>query len=113
MQAATISITLSQLVVAVLGALVITGEYGTGMIRFIRTAVPKRVPAFICKALVFGVVTFVVSLVSSISAALLAALILSGSGLDLDLTDGRAGGGRAHRSNSCRAARGRGCTATR
>ena len=92
MQAATIGIAFSQLVVAVLGALVITGEYGTGMIRSTLTAVPKRVPALISKAVVFGVVTFVVSLVSIVGSALLAALILSGKGLDLDLTDGRAVG---------------------
>ena len=90
MQAATIGIAFSQLVVAVLGALVITGEYGTGMIRSTLTAVPKRVPALISKALVFGMVTFVVSLVSIVGSALLAALILSGKGLDLDPTDGRA-----------------------
>ncbi len=89
-QSATIAITFSQLVVAVLGALVITGEYGTGMIRSTLTAVPKRTPALLSKAVVFGVVTFVVGLVSIVGAAFLAAPILSGKGLDLDLADGAA-----------------------
>ncbi len=88
-QSATIGIAFSQLVVSVLGALVITGEYGTGMIRSTLTAVPKRVPALVAKAVVFAVVTFVVSLVSIVGAALLAALVLSGKGLQLDLADGR------------------------
>lgn len=89
MQAATIGIAFSQLVVAVLGALVITGEYGTGMIRSTLTAVPKRLAALISKAMVFAVATFVVSLVSVVGAALLAALILTGKGVDLDLADVR------------------------
>ena len=88
-QAATIGIAFSQLVVAVLGALVITGEYGTGMIRSTLTAVPRRTPALLSKAVVFGVVTFVVSLASIAGAALLAGVILSGKGLSLDLGDGR------------------------
>jgi ABC-2 type transport system permease protein len=89
-QSATIAIAFSQLVVAVLGALVITGEYGTGMIRSTLTAVPRRIPALLSKAVVFGAVTFIVSLVSIVGVALLAAPILSGKGLDLDLADGRA-----------------------
>ena len=40
-----VGIGFGQLVVAVLGALVITGEYATGMIRSTFTAVPKRIPA--------------------------------------------------------------------
>lgn len=92
-QSATIAIAFSQLVVTVLGALVITGEYGTGMIRSTLTAVPKRLPALFSKATVFGVVTFAVSLVSIFTAALLAQLILNSRGLNIDLADGRAWGG--------------------
>jgi len=91
-QSATIAIAFSQLVVTVLGALVITGEYGTGMIRSTLTAVPKRLPALFSKATVFGVVTFAVSLVSIFTAALLAQLILNSRGLNIDLADGRAWG---------------------
>ncbi|MEU3648398.1 ABC transporter permease subunit [Lentzea sp. NPDC034063] len=47
----------AQLVIGVLGVLVITGEYATGMIRSTLTAVPSRLPVLAAKA---GVVTAVV-----------------------------------------------------
>jgi ABC-2 type transport system permease protein len=88
-QAATLSIGFSQLVAAVLGALMITGEYGTGMIRSTLTAVPARIPALVAKALVFGVSTFVVSAVSIIASALLAMPVLTARGFDIDPGDGQ------------------------
>jgi ABC-2 type transport system permease protein len=88
-QAATLGIGFSQLVAAVLGALMITGEYGTGMIRSTLTAVPTRTPALVAKALVFGVATFVVSLVSIVAAALVTIPVLSARGLHVDLGDGQ------------------------
>ncbi len=75
--AATAGVGFSQLVICVLGALVITGEYGTGMIRSTFTAVPKRLPALFGKALVFGAATFVVSAVSIVLTALLTAPLLA------------------------------------
>ena len=42
-------VNLSQLAIAVLGVLVITGEYSTGMIRASMTAVPKRLPVLWAK----------------------------------------------------------------
>ncbi len=48
---------LAKLVVAVLGVLIITGEYSTGMIRSTLTAVPRRLPALWAKALVLFAVT--------------------------------------------------------
>ena len=86
-QAATLSVGMSQLVIAVLGALVITGEYGTGMIRSTLTAVPTRLPALYGKIVVFGAVTFVVSLASMVVAALLTAPLLEGNGINVDLSD--------------------------
>jgi len=53
---------LAQLAIGVLGVLVITGEYVTGMIRSSLGAVPTRTPVLIGKAFVFALVTFVVSL---------------------------------------------------
>jgi len=53
-----------QLTLMVLGVLVISGEYGTGMIRSTFAAVPKRLPALWGKALVLGVTALVVSAVS-------------------------------------------------
>lgn len=85
--AATLGINFSQLVVGVLGALVITGEYATGMIRSTFAAVPSRVSAIFAKAIVFGVVTFVVSLVGIVAAALATAPILAGKGIDADFGD--------------------------
>jgi ABC-2 type transport system permease protein len=55
---------LAKLVVAVLGVLIVTGEYSTGMIRSTLTAVPKRLPALWAKALVLVVVTAVVTTVA-------------------------------------------------
>jgi ABC-2 type transport system permease protein len=52
-------VNLSQLAIAVLGVLIITGEYSTGMIRASMTAVPKRLPVLWAKLGVFAVVTFV------------------------------------------------------
>jgi ABC-2 type transport system permease protein len=61
---ATIGSQIGELVFAVLGALVITGEYGTGMIRSTFAAVPKRTPALIGKAFVLAITTFVAGLVT-------------------------------------------------
>lgn len=51
-------VNVSQLAIAVLGVLVITGEYSTGMIRASFTAVPKRLPVLWAKTGVFAVVSF-------------------------------------------------------
>jgi hypothetical protein len=56
---------LAQLAIGVLGVLVISGEYATGMIRSSLMAVPHRLPVLWAKALVFGAVTFVLMLASS------------------------------------------------
>jgi ABC-2 type transport system permease protein len=57
---------LAQLAIGVLGAMVITGEYATGMIRSSFMAVPHRLPVLWAKAAVFGAVTFVLMLVSAL-----------------------------------------------
>ena len=61
-------INVSQLAIIVLGVLVITGEYSTGMIRASMTAVPKRLPVLWAKLVVFAVVTFVLMLPSVVIA---------------------------------------------
>jgi len=55
-------VNLAQLSIGVLGVLVISGEYTTGMIRSTFAAVPKRLPVLWAKAAVFAAVTFAVSL---------------------------------------------------
>jgi ABC-2 type transport system permease protein len=51
-------LTFAQLPVSVLGVLVITSEYTTGMIRSSLLAVPRRTPMLAAKAAVFGAVAF-------------------------------------------------------
>ncbi len=52
------SISLTCLVVAVLGVLFSAGEYGTGSIRSTMTATPRRLPVFWAKIGVLGLTTF-------------------------------------------------------
>jgi ABC-2 type transport system permease protein len=52
------------LTIAVLGALLITGEYATGLIRSTFAAVPTRIPVLAAKALTLVVLTAAVTLVS-------------------------------------------------
>ena len=56
------------LTVGVLGVLVITGEYATGMILATFCAVPRRLPVLWAKAAVFGAVVFAVTLAAALLA---------------------------------------------
>jgi len=56
---------LAQLAIAVLGVLVISGEYSTGMIRSSFMAVPRRLPVLWAKLTTYGAVTFVLMAASS------------------------------------------------
>jgi ABC-2 type transport system permease protein len=56
---------LAQLAIGVLGVLVITGEYSTGMIRASLGAVPKRLPFLWAKIVVFAVTTLVLMIPST------------------------------------------------
>ena len=77
---------LGQLAICVLGAMVITSEYSTGMIRASLLAVPKRTPMLAAKALVFAAVTFVVGEIVSFGAFFIAAPILH-SRIPVSLSD--------------------------
>lgn len=57
-------VNVSQLAIAVLGVLMITGEYSTGMIRATFTAVPKRLPVLWAKLGMYAVVSFALMLPS-------------------------------------------------
>jgi len=81
-QASTFGTTFGVLVVAVLGVLVISGEYSTGMARSTFTAVPKRLPALAAKAIVLFVTTFVVGLIATLGSAAVALVILNSNGLE-------------------------------
>ena len=76
---ATVGTGFGELVLAVLGVLVIAGEYGTGMIRSTFAAVPTRLPALFAKAIVLAITTFVVGLVTIYATALIIFPILPGT----------------------------------
>jgi ABC-type transport system involved in multi-copper enzyme maturation permease subunit len=78
---------LAQLAVGVLGVLVISGEYSTGMIRSSFMAVPKRLPVLFAKLGVYAVVTFVLMLVSTVVSFLVVQGIVAGHHLDVSLGD--------------------------
>lgn len=76
---------LSSLIVAVIGALVVTGEYGTGMIRSSFAAVPRRSVALAAKAIVLAVVVFVTSAVSVWATAFITLPIAAGRNVEASL----------------------------
>jgi len=67
---------IAQLALGVLGVLVISGEYSTGMIRSSFAAVPKRLPVLWAKAGVFAGVTFALMLPCAFLAFFVAQRIL-------------------------------------
>lgn len=76
------------LVVAVLGAMVITGEYSTGMIRSTFAAAPGRLGAFAAKATVLAGVTAVLTTVSLGLGWLVSYPILNANDMTLDWSNG-------------------------
>ena len=74
-----------QLVIAVLGALTITSEYATGMIRTSLAVQPRRGVVFAAKAAVFAVVSLVVGLVASFGSFFLGQALMSGHHLSVTL----------------------------
>ncbi|NUU27861.1 ABC transporter permease subunit [Curtobacterium albidum] len=62
-QYSTAGSTVSVLIAAVVGALSVTGEYGTGMIRSTFTAVPRRWMALVAKGLVLAALLFIATAV--------------------------------------------------
>ncbi|WP_129789536.1 ABC transporter permease subunit [Promicromonospora panici] len=76
------------LVVGVLGAMVITGEYSTGMIRSTFAAAPGRLNAFAAKATVLAVVTAVLTTVSLLLGWLVSYPLLNANDMTLDWSNG-------------------------
>ncbi|MCC2307098.1 ABC transporter permease [Cellulomonas chengniuliangii] len=81
----TFGYTAAQLALAVLGALTITGEYSTGMIRSTLAAAPRRLPALWAKLLVLTMVTVAVSFIGLALSYLVTLPLLSGTGVTVDL----------------------------
>jgi hypothetical protein len=69
---------LGQICVITLGVLVVTSEYGTGMIRTTMTACPKRGRVLIAKSLIFFLLAFVMTTVACSVTALINSVMLSG-----------------------------------
>jgi ABC-2 type transport system permease protein len=78
---------LSQIAIGVLGVLVITSEYGTGMIRASLSAVPQRRLMLAAKAIVFAATALVVGIAASFAAYFAFQASLSGDGLRSEIGD--------------------------
>jgi ABC-2 type transport system permease protein len=76
----------AQLSLGVLGVLVMTAEYSTGMIRSSFCAVPKRLPVLWGKALVFGAVAFAISLPAIFIVFFAGQGILSGQHINIGIS---------------------------
>ncbi len=76
----------AQLAIGVLGVLVITAEYSTGMIRATFSAVPKRLPVLWGKALVFGAVAFAITLPAVFIVFFAGQSILSGRHINIAIS---------------------------
>lgn len=68
---------ISQLIMGVLGVLVITAEYSTGMIRTTLTTLPRRGTVIAAKAIVFAVVAFVTGLITCFASFFLGQALMS------------------------------------
>lgn len=87
--ASTVATGFTVLVAAVLGCLVITGEFGTGMIRSSIAAAPGRISTLIAKAFVIAGAVFVVGAASLAIGALASGAILADAGYVIAFDDAR------------------------
>jgi ABC-2 type transport system permease protein len=79
-------VALGELIIVVLGALVITSEYSTGMIRTSLTVMPRRGVLYSAKAITFAAVTLTIALVTSFVDFFVGQAILSGKHYNTTLT---------------------------
>jgi len=78
---------LGQLIIVVLGALTVTSEYSTGMIRTSLTVQPRRGTLLAAKGVVFFLVSFITGLVASFVSFFIGQAILSSKHLGVSLGD--------------------------
>jgi ABC-2 type transport system permease protein len=78
--------TFAQLAIGVLGVLLISGEYSTGMIRSSLTVVPRRLPVLWAKLGVFAAVVFGVTLVISFVSFFLGQALVSSHHLNVAIS---------------------------
>jgi ABC-2 type transport system permease protein len=86
-QTSLAGIYLAQLAIGVLGVLMISGEYSTGMIRASMAAAPKRLPVLGAKAIVYAAVALVFSVVTAFIAFSVGQAILSTKDIQVSLSD--------------------------
>jgi ABC-2 type transport system permease protein len=79
--------TLAQLVLGVLGALVFTSEYSTGLIRTTLTAVPRRLPVLWAKGIVVAASAFATMVASLLVAFFVGQAAYGGGGPSASLSD--------------------------
>jgi ABC-type transport system involved in multi-copper enzyme maturation permease subunit len=72
-----VGLLIGQLIIVVLGALTITSEYSTGMIRTSLSTMPRRGTVYAAKAVVFGAVALVTGLITSFLTFFIGQAILS------------------------------------
>lgn len=78
-----VGLSFAQLAIGVLGVLVISAEYSTGMIRSSLIAVPRRLPMLWAKAGVFAGVTLVLMVPAALVAFFVSQSILSGQNIQI------------------------------
>ena len=81
-----VGVQIAQLAIGVLGVLVITAEYSTGMIRASMTAVPRRLPVLWGKAVVYALVTLALMTPAVLLAFVVSQGILSGRHINIAFT---------------------------
>lgn len=86
LEVAQVGVQLAQLAIGVLGVLLITAEYSTGMIRASMSAVPRRLPVLAGKAIVYALVTFCLMAPACLIAFFSSQAILSGRNIDTSFT---------------------------
>ncbi len=77
----------AQLAIGVLGVLLISGEYSTGMIRASLTVVPRRLPMFWAKLAVFAGAVFGTTLMAGFTSFFVGQSLLGGEGLNVSLSE--------------------------
>jgi ABC-2 type transport system permease protein len=79
-------LTFAQMVIGALAALLISSEYGTGMIRSTMIAVPRRTPAVAAKALLIAAVAYLVGTISASISYFLIQPVLAEKDFDFELS---------------------------
>src|SRR5580692_13160428 len=77
---------LGQLVIVVLGAMVFTAEYSTGMIRTSLTAMPRRIVMYTAKVIVLACVALVITFVAAFIAFFLGQFLLTSTHANVTLS---------------------------